>query len=968
MKKAITLFILCISCIVGIHAKDDNRMLITQLRDKVTNAVLGAINYGDNLRLVVCSEKGDSIHNGECDWFDLEHIVIPIPKEGGKFSLEIFVEGYMPYAETIEVKPFKSSEAYRNINNIRLTKKPKVYTLDGATVKASKVKFYYKGDTLVYNADAFETAEGSMLDELIRQLPGVEIKDGGLIFVNGKMVDALLLNGERIFNNNEVLLENLPNYMVKDIQVYDKESLDSKFAGQNMGNNEYVMDVKLKRQYCKGMIGNAEVGYGSSDRYLARLFGLRFTDNSRLSFFFNANNLNDNRKPGETDQWTPQQMPKGLVATRKGGLDYLVKHRLEKWKIEGGIEGTTSSTDNYQSTTSETFLPSGSLFTKAMASQKSSYRALNLYNTMTLQALNGYFMIKPLVYLSRTKSNGYGAHATFNANPLDLCSKGLLDSIRQVDGNNLLLRHAINRVLTEKKAENWQSNLSLELASGVTMGGNYFFWQFNIDNSNAGAKLFDQTLYDYPAGTKESDFRNKYTHDRPNRNFNIKNELSYSIGITTDSKISLSYDFKRHEETRDNELNLLNRLEDWNTMGAHQLGALPSETDFRLSTMDAENSYQKHEISTDNVFGITYSRWPHKLAHDVNIKASAQFNFMHDRLNYYRGNGFDKTIYAGVTRKNFVLQSYDLRVDLPKGEKKKSHPIFNLSIKQNAPSMLSLLDEFSNTADPLNIFTGNKNLKVSTEYNTNLEWRYYVRDKHNTIVSVTPMWIYTQNMVAYGSTYDINTGIRKYQPQNVNGNHRWSLTANLNTLLGKTNKWDFRFNTYTSRLHGVDLVSTTGAPTRNIVYTFNNKETIELKRSIGKHNVGFKGTFGVSNSSSKQNLFDSFTLYDFNYGLTGSIKLPWAMRLTTDLTMYSRRGYADHSANTNDLVWNARLSKTFTKAGVTFMLDGFDILNQLSNITQTVNSQGRTETYYNALPRYVMAHIIYRLNKQPRKK
>ena len=97
------------------------------------------------------------------------------------------------------------------------------------------------------------------------------------------------------------------------------------------------------------------------------------------------------------------------------------------------------------------------------------------------------------------------------------------------------------------------------------------------------------------------------------------------------------------------------------------------------------------------------------------------------------------------------------------------------------------------------------------------------------------------------------------------------------------------------------------------------------------------------------------------------MQLPAAFQLSTDLTMYSRRGYASSSANTNDLVWNARLSKTFTKAGLTVALDARDILGNLSNISQVLNSQGRTETYRNSLPRYIMAHVIYRLNKKPKK-
>ena len=107
-----------------------------------------------------------------------------------------------------------------------------------------------------------------------------------------------------------------------------------------------------------------------------------------------------------------------------------------------------------------------------------------------------------------------------------------------------------------------------------------------------------------------------------------------------------------------------------------------------------------------------------------------------------------------------------------------------------------------------------------------------------------------------------------------------------------------------------------------------------------------------------------FKIFNFNYGLTALVKLPWAMEISTDLTMYSRRGYATGSSNANDLVWNGRLTKSFPKLGLTFMLDGFDILNQLSNVTTVINSQGRTETYRNSLPRYFMAHVVYRLSKK----
>jgi len=72
--------------------------------------------------------------------------------------------------------------------------------------------------------------------------------------------------------------------------------------------------------------------------------------------------------------------------------------------------------------------------------------------------------------------------------------------------------------------------------------------------------------------------------------------------------------------------------------------------------------------------------------------------------------------------------------------------------------------------------------------------------------------------------------------------------------------------------------------------------------------------------------------------------------------------------NTNELVWNARLAKRYLHGNLVFMVDGFDILGNLSNVRRVLNGQGRTESYYNVIPRYVMLHAVYRLNIQPKKK
>ena len=164
--------------------------------------------------------------------------------------------------------------------------------LDEVVVEATKLKFYFDGDTMVYNADAFDLKEGAVLNDLLKQLPGIEI-DGTTIYSNGKRVDALLLNGKDFFNKDrETILENLPHYMLSKVKVYDKTPDSTSLYRREREYHGLVMDVRLKKKYESTWLGNATAGYGTSNRYFGSIFGLTFNDHSRISAFLITNNTN----------------------------------------------------------------------------------------------------------------------------------------------------------------------------------------------------------------------------------------------------------------------------------------------------------------------------------------------------------------------------------------------------------------------------------------------------------------------------------------------------------------------------------------------------------------------------------------------------------------------------------------------------------------------------------------------------
>jgi len=284
------------------------------------------------------------------------------------------------------------------------------------------------------------------------------------------------------------------------------------------------------------------------------------------------------------------------------------------------------------------------------------------------------------------------------------------------------------------------------------------------------------------------------------------------------------------------------------------------------------------------------------------------------------------------------------------------------------PTMTSFLN-IRDDSNPLTIILGNANLKNTRSHQLSIHYDVQWTSRKSMYWNVS--YYTTQNAVAMGYIYNKSTGVYVSTPDNVNGN--WKTFGELSYTLPFDKAKRAMFSTY-SRVDfskNVDLITVSGDTTSNrnkvgslyvtqsfkVDYQMNSKVTVGAK---------IKGVW--THATSSRTDFTTINAADFNYGVTGQIELPWNLQLSTDLTEYSRRGYENSTINTNELLWNARLSKRYLQGNLVFMLDGFDLLDNLSNVRRVLNGQGRIESYYNVIPRYVMLHIVYRLNIQPKKK
>lgn len=155
----------------------------------------------------------------------------------------------------------------------------------------------------------------------------------------------------------------------------------------------------------------------------------------------------------------------------------------------------------------------------------------------------------------------------------------------------------------------------------------------------------------------------------------------------------------------------------------------------------------------------------------------------------------------------------------------------------------------------------------------------------------------------------------------------------------------------------------------NAVNTLTLHDNTYIQYNKGMLNIRATGDFSWRNSRGQMVDFETLNAFDYRYGLSARYTIPvLKTTLSADGTMYSRRGYGSSELNTDDFVLNASVSQPFLKGKLIARLEAFDLLHQLSSTQYEVNTQGRTETWYRSLPHYVMAHLVYHWNKNPKKK
>lgn len=868
-----------------------------------------------------------------------------IISRSGRCAVEISATGFQKQWINVNFDSIGSREYVVDLGSFYL--KPPERHLGEVTVKASLVKFYNKGDTLVYNADAFKLAQGSMLDALIEQLPGVELKDDGRIFVRGKFVESLLLNGKEFLGaNNQILLTNLPSYTVKNVQVYDKLGRSSELAGADLGDSQYVMDVKLKKEYMVGLNLNIEAGGGTDSRYLGRLFAMGFTPNNQYMAYFNVNNLNDSRKPGQSGSWSPEKMPTGMLRTVMGGFDYNIKSRNKLWEFKGSANAThtheTDGTDTYRTN----YLVNRNTYGYSFAHSLNKMLSLTTFHDIYWKPnKRSTTQARPNFSYRNWNRNSNNVSATFSEDYNNVTSS-FIEGIYSGD-NDKVLETMLNREITASHTKGHSLNSGLSLTQRLSLNGDILTFGLNGDYGNqheTHERAYDIRFRE-DTGDPESQLQ-RYSN-YPDFSHKESAEIGYHRQISRVT-LSLNYGFT-HEYNRTT--SMLHYLEAQLQDGDFMAGHMPSAMENMI--FDPSNSFISRQTSQLHKLNIELD---HNSEHWF-MSLRFPMTLAHRELKYERGD-----IHALVRKNKLLFHEAHPFLEWRDGM---HHVFFRWDLNTIEPLMTNLVD-YMDTTNPLHIVHGNPDLKDAFQVKTSIDYTHRGEGFGGNYAAAGISYGYLSNAISMVSDYDTNTGIRHSRYMNVDGN--WNATAS-GTIIRHFNRFDFTSKLSLNHVTNVDMIGQDGAGlTRrkvfdnNVTYVFNG--TYAFPRV--KLGLNFKGMF--ARYTSNRTDFTNQNTWNFNTGLNAVATLPANFQLSADLTMYNRRGFTDDALNTNNFVLNARLSKTILKGSMVLMLDGYDILHDLSNVSYTVNAQGRTETYRTVLPRYFMFHVQWRFNHTPKRK
>ena len=832
----------------------------------------------------------------------------------GSYLLHITFIGYDPLYQPLQITGKKNPV---NVGKLELS--DGAIELGEAVVIGKAPEITVRNDTVEYNADSYKVTEGSVLEDLLKKMPGVEVDSEGKITVNGKEVKKVMVDGKEFFSDDpKVASKNLPAKMIDKLQVLDKKSDMAQMTGFDDGEEETVINLTVKPGMKQGWFGNAYGGYGSKDRYEGNAMVNRFVNNDQITFMGGANNTNNmgfsdlastmfSGMGGGGGRRGGFGAGSGITSSGNAGLNFSKEFKPDKLTLGGNTRYSHSDNDARSKSDRQNILPGDSSSydnSEAMSRTKSDNFGVDFRlewkpDTMT------QLIFRPSFSLSHSMNDNFSDATTLD-NERDTVNTNKSSNYSESNGYNLNASIDFSRKLNNKG----------RVFSATLSGG-------NSDSYSDGMNRSDIVYFNQTDALKNSIIDQRSRYD--NKGFNYRAYVSWVEPIGHNNFIQATYSIsQRKQEALKNVYNqdadgIYNVLDSAYSQ-SYRNNFISQRASLSFKSQRAKFNYtiglnlDPSYSSSENFVGdTTLSKITRKV---VNLSPMAQFNYMFDKRTNLR------IMYNGRTSQPSMTQ-------LP--------PVADIS-------------------DPTNITIGNPDLNPRYTNNVFIRFQQFTPEKQRAFMIMANGSYIINDIVSYTS-YNQETGVKTTTYKNVNGNYSGNVRMMLNTPL-KNKKFSINSMTMASFANSNGYINEEKNTNRNLILS--ERGGIDFRSSY--LDLGVNGNIrynATSNSLQKENNQNTF-----NYGAGGytTIYLPLNFKIESDVNWSTNSGYGD-GFKQNEVLWNASASKSFLKNNQgTLRFKIYDILQQRSNISRSVTASYIQDSEYNTLGSYFMVHFIYRFS------
>jgi hypothetical protein len=832
----------------------------------------------------------------------------------GSYLLHITFIGYDPLYQPLQITGKKNPV---NVGKLELS--DGAIELGEAVVIGKAPEITVRNDTVEYNADSYKVTEGSVLEDLLKKMPGVEVDSEGKITVNGKEVKKVMVDGKEFFSDDpKVASKNLPAKMIDKLQVLDKKSDMAQMTGFDDGEEETVINLTVKPGMKQGWFGNAYGGYGSKDRYEGNAMVNRFVNNDQITFMGGANNTNNmgfsdlastmfSGMGGGGGRRGGFGAGSGITSSGNAGLNFSKEFKPDKLTLGGNTRYSHSDNDARSKSDRQNILPGDSSSydnSEAMSRTKSDNFGVDFRlewkpDTMT------QLIFRPSFSLSHSMNDNFSDATTLD-NERDTVNTNKSSNYSESNGYNLNASIDFSRKLNNKG----------RVFSATLSGG-------NSDSYSDGMNRSDIVYFNQTDALKNSIIDQRSRYD--NKGFNYRAYVSWVEPIGHNNFIQATYSIsQRKQEALKNVYNqdadgIYNVLDSAYSQ-SYRNNFISQRASLSFKSQRAKFNYtiglnlDPSYSSSENFVGdTTLSKITRKV---VNLSPMAQFNYMFDKRTNLR------IMYNGRT---------------------------------SQPSMTQL-QPVADISDPTNITIGNPDLNPRYTNNVFIRFQQFTPEKQRAFMIMANGSYIINDIVSYTS-YNQETGVKTTTYKNVNGNYSGNVRMMLNTPL-KNKKFSINSMTMASFANSNGYINEEKNTNRNLILS--ERGGIDFRSSY--LDLGVNGNIrynATSNSLQKENNQNTF-----NYGAGGytTIYLPLNFKIESDVNWSTNSGYGD-GFKQNEVLWNASASKSFLKNNQgTLRFKIYDILQQRSNISRSVTASYIQDSEYNTLGSYFMVHFIYRFS------